>query len=172
MLFFPKMYQKDVFHIDYEKLYKKGIRCLFFDLDNTLGRLDQSVADDALIALFQKLSKKFQIAIISNHTSKKRVGDFAKSLRCEFFHFALKPSRRCLRKAQKKFRCKKEEICMIGDQLITDILVANRFGIYSCLVDALAEKDLKITSLNRLIEKFILKRYHSKNRMKKGEYYG
>jgi len=61
---------------------------------------------------------------------------------------------------------------MIGDQLLTDIFVANRFGAYSCLVDALDKKDLKITSINRFFERFILKKYQKKNLMKKGEYYG
>ena len=43
-------------------------------------------------------------------------------------------------------------MCMIGDQLITDILGANKFGIYTVLVDPLGEKDLKITTFNRFIE--------------------
>ena len=56
-----------------------------------------------------------------------------------------------------KFNYKKEQMCMIGDQLMTDILGANRYGIYTILVDPLGKKDLKVTSINRFFEKKILK---------------
>jgi len=172
MLFLPKMYQHSIHEIDYEKLYQLGIRCLLFDLDNTVGLLSQTEADKKTKALFKRLSKKFHLAIVSNHISKKRVSGYAKGLNCAFYHFAMKPSRRCLRKAMHQFSCEPKEICMIGDQLLTDILVANRFGAYSCLVDALHSKEFKITSLNRKIENQILKYYQKRNLMKKGEYYG
>ena len=42
---------------------------------------------------------------------------------------------------------------------------------YTILVDPLGKKDLKITSLNRFIERKILKYYEKKQIMKKGEYY-
>lgn len=171
MLFFPKMYQKNIHQLNYDKLYQLGIRTLLFDLDNTVGLLDEAEADEETKQLFQELSKKFHIAIVSNHGSRKRVEGFAEGLHCPAFFLAMKPSRRCLRKAQKLFHSKNSEICMIGDQLLTDILVANRFGCYSCLVDPLAKKDLKITSFSRILEGMILKRYERKNIMKKGEYY-
>ena len=47
---------------------------------------------------------------------------------------------------------KKKEMCMIGDQIVTDVLAGNRFKIMTILVDPLGEKDLKITGLNRKIE--------------------
>ena len=34
--FIPDMYQKSIYDIDYKKLKEKGIKCLLFDLDNTL----------------------------------------------------------------------------------------------------------------------------------------
>ena len=36
-LFKPTIYNKDIFSINYDKLKEKGITCLVFDLDNTLG---------------------------------------------------------------------------------------------------------------------------------------
>ena len=36
-------------------------------------------------------------------------------------------------------------MCIIGDQIVTDILAGNRYKIYTVLVDPLGEKDLKIT---------------------------
>ena len=34
--FIPDMYQKSIFTINYKKLKKRGIKCLLFDLDNTM----------------------------------------------------------------------------------------------------------------------------------------
>ena len=42
---------------------------------------------------------------------------------------------------------------------------------FTILVDPLGTKDLKITSLNRFVERKILKKYEQKEIMKKGVYY-
>ena len=34
--FMPDIYQKSIYYINYDKLYKKGVRCIIFDLDNTI----------------------------------------------------------------------------------------------------------------------------------------
>ena len=34
--FVPDIYQKSIYYINYDKLFKKGIRCILFDLDNTM----------------------------------------------------------------------------------------------------------------------------------------
>ena len=39
-LFLPNIYKKNIYDIDYDKLKKMGITCLVFDLDNTLGLLE------------------------------------------------------------------------------------------------------------------------------------
>ena len=64
-----------------------------------------------------------------------------------------------------------DNIAMIGDQLITDILAANRIECMSILVDPLADKDLKITYINRAIENQIIKSYNKKGIFARGEYY-
>ena len=40
-LYKPKWYQKSIYDIDYHKLKEKGIKYLIFDLDNTLGKIDE-----------------------------------------------------------------------------------------------------------------------------------
>ena len=37
--FVPKMYKKNIFEINYEKLKEKGIKCIIFDLNNTLANV-------------------------------------------------------------------------------------------------------------------------------------
>ena len=63
-------------------------------------------------------------------------------------------------------------MCIIGDQIVTDVLAGKRFRIKTVLVDPLGEKDLKITGLNRKIEAKIIKRYEKRGLFERGKYYG
>ena len=53
---------------------------------------------------------------------------------------------------------KKEEVIMIGDQVFTDVLGANRFGIKSILVNPINKKEGPFTLIKRPFEKIILKK--------------
>lgn len=170
MRFYPNMYQKNIQDINYKKLKKLGIKCLIFDLDNTIALIDQHVITDDTKRLLMELKNDFQIIIISNNITK-RVKSYADYLECDFVANAAKPLSKGYQKIKKKYGLKKEEMCMIGDQIVTDIYGGNHYGMFTILVDPLGEKDLKITSLNRFIEKKILKHYEKKQIMKKGEYY-
>ena len=170
MKFYPNMYQKRIQDINYKKLKKLGIKCLVFDLDNTIALIDQHIITDEVKKLLVSLKKDFQIVIISNNVTS-RVKTYAEYLECDFVANALKPLSREYQKIRKKYGFQKQEMCMIGDQLVTDIYGGNRYGMFTILVDPLGNKDLKITSLNRLIEGKILKRYAKNSIMKKGEYY-
>ena len=146
-IFRPTMYRKDIFDIDYEKLKKKGIKCLVFDLDNTLGLLDHERCPLKTKKLIKRLQKDFLIFIASNNNT------------------------RGLRKIQKDYHVKKKEMVMIGDQIVTDVLAGKRFHIMTILVDPLGKKDLKITGLNRYWEDKIIRRYEKRGEFKRGSYY-
>ena len=170
MLCYPKMYKKSIFNIDYKKLKDLGIKCLVFDLDNTIALIDQKIITEDTKKLLLKLKKDFNIVIISNNT-KNRVKSYGEFLECDYVYSAAKPFSKGFRKIKKKYNIEKKEMAVIGDQLITDILGANLFKAYPILVDPMAKKDLKITYFNRLLERLVLKKYKKKNIMKKGEYY-
>ena len=167
---YPNMYQQKIETINYQKLKKLGIKCLIFDLDNTIALINQDRITDSTKKLLNSLKKDFKIVIISNNVNK-RVKKYADTLFCDFVANAMKPLSRGYRKIRKKYGFQKEEMCMIGDQLVTDIYGGNRYHMFTILVDPLGTKDLKITSLNRFIERKILKKYEQKEIMKKGVYY-
>jgi len=166
------MYKKNIFEIPYDKLEEQNIKVLLFDLDNTIGKMEEGSASKEVKTLFKTLSKKFKIAIVSNNSSKKRVSAFANSLNVDYFYFSMKPSTRCIRKAIIRYNVESNNVAMIGDQIITDVLSANRIRCFSILVDPLASKDLKVTYLNRVIENKIIKKYQKKGKFARGEYYG
>lgn len=169
-IFKPTMYKKNVFEINYDKLKKLGIKCLVFDLDNTLGLIDEKKCPDNTKKLITELQKDFLVLIISNNT-KKRIAPYLDELGVEGVANSLKPSTLGLRRIIRKYKLKKSEIVMIGDQLVTDILSGNRFKIMTILVDPLGKKDLKITGLNRKIEARIIKKYQKRGVFERGKYY-
>ena len=120
MKFFPKMYQKTIQDINYKKLKKIGIKCLIFDLDNTIALIDQHMITEETKKILKNLKKDFQIVIISNNVTS-RVKTYANYLQCDFVANAAKPLSKGYRKIRKKYGFKKDEMCMIGDQIVTDI---------------------------------------------------
>ncbi len=161
------MYQKSIYDLDYKKLKKRDIKCLIFDLDNTIALLGGNFDLDKTKELFTSLKIDFRVAIISNG-QRKRVRSYAELLEVDYISRALKPLPLGLTKIKNKYHLKKPEMCMIGDQLLTDILSGNLFGSCTVLVDPLGKKDLKITGVNRLIEKQI---FHVSKKLKRGNYY-
>ena len=64
--FYPKKYVKSIYDIDYQKLKANKIKCLIFDLDNTIALIDQEKLNQETIALFQKLKKDFTVIFTTN----------------------------------------------------------------------------------------------------------
>ena len=160
-LFTPTIYEKSIYTISYQHLKKKGIKCLLFDLDNTCVGYHEKVPNEKLKALFLKLKKmNFQVIIFSN-TTKKRIRPF-RELQVECHSGSKKPFSYHFKKMMKKYQLKKEEVCIIGDQLFTDILGGNRVGIMTCLVEPLTKEDFIVTKFFRLLERKILKRKETK----------
>ena len=66
---------------------------------------------------------------------------------------------------------KPEEMCMIGDQVMTDILGGNRVGIKTILVNPMSKDDLLFTKFFRMLEKRKFKKFAKMGILKKGKYY-
>lgn len=169
-LFKPNIYQKTIHDINYNELKASGIKCLIYDLDNTLGLISHKNCPEETKYLLNKLKKDFTILISSNNT-KKRLKPYLEELGIDGVAWSMKPSIKSLIYIKTKYKLKKKEMCIIGDQIVTDILAGNRYRIKTILVDPLGEKDLKITGLNRKIEAIIVKRYEKKGIFERGEYY-
>jgi len=166
----PDIYVRSIFDISYHSLKKQNIKCLIFDLDNTLALLDEEKCPRRVEELIKDLKKDFQVFIITNSVSK-RANPYRDALSIEVISMAMKPFTKGLRVIKNKYGFKKEEMIMIGDQLMTDILSGVKFGIKTILVDPIGVKDLKITKLNRVIEKRLINKYKKIGLLERGKYY-
>ena len=76
--FYPDVYQKSIYTINYEKLKENGIKCLLFDLDNTCVPYVDKLPSKKLKNLFEDLQDLgFKIIIFSN-SNKNRLEPFKK----------------------------------------------------------------------------------------------
>lgn len=169
--YIPKMYKKNIFEINYDKLKDSNIKLLIFDLDNTILLIDNDTPSKKVSNFIKELKKKFKVCILSNNTNRKRINKVKNALDIECISFGLKPFSIGFKRAMRKMKCSKEETCIIGDQIMTDIIGGNRQHIYTVLVEPLGIKDLKVTSLNRLLEKRKISRLEKKGLFKRGEFY-
>jgi hypothetical protein len=169
-LFLPNVYQESIYDIDYKTLKDKGIKCLVFDLDNTLGLIRNRKCPKEAIELINRLQKDFIVEICSNNTTK-RLKPYLDELNITGTSWSMKPFTYALKKIQKKNHLTKKEMCIIGDQLITDVLAGNRYHIQTVLVNPLGT-DHKVTGITRLIENIIIHNYQKKGLFERGKYYG
>ena len=160
----PKCYYKDIYSVNYNRLKKLGIKLLIFDLDNTLGLVKDKVMPKKSKDLITKLKNDFKIVVASNNF-KKRVNLFVDNV-CDYVYLSLKPTKRLSRIINKRYNLDNNKICIIGDQLVTDIVLGNKVGYYTVLTDPLGE-DGKVSFLNRKKEKKV----KEKIQFKDGEYF-
>ena len=170
-MFVPDMYQKSIYDINYRKLKKNGIKCIIFDLDNTLASINVKSPKKKLKDLIEDLKAlNFKIFIVSNST-KRRVEPFKDILCVDSAYFSLKPLRKKYKKVLKLYKFKETEIVAIGDQLLTDVLGANRMGFTSVLINPIGTVDFALTKLNRMLEGTIYNYLEKKDLLRKGHYY-
>lgn len=154
--FLPDEHVPSVFDIDPDQLKDKGIKGVITDLDNTLVAWDEPDATEDIKGWFKKMSDHgIQVTIASNN-NEARVKLFSEPLDTTFIHSARKPLSKAFKKAQKQMKLKKDEVAVIGDQLLTDVLGGNSAGFHTILVVPIVETDGFITKFNRKIERRIL----------------
>lgn len=162
--FIPSEFHLSFFEIDFKKLYTQGYRLIITDLDNTLISYQESLPTTQIKTLFQELQEiGFDIVLLSNN-HQPRLDTFCDPLNIKGFANARKPLLKGMKKAFNYIdQSKKETTVVIGDQLMTDIWGANRFGVYNILVNPLKRKTEKwYTKFNRYIEEKMLQQIKRK----------
>jgi len=165
------MYQKSIYTTDYSKLWLRGIKCLLFDLDNTLVPLSIKLPTEKNKELFDNLKEMgFKIIIFSN-ASKGRLKPFKDILNVDCSYRSNKPFKKKYLRVLELYDYNIDEVAIIGDQLLTDILGGNRVGITTILVNQVSINDRMLTKFDRIIERYIIHRLRNKNLFTKGKYY-
>lgn len=157
-LLIPRLQVTTIYDIDLDGLTASGIRGIITDLDNTLVGARDPQATPELIDWLENVRRRgFQVVIVSNN-NLARVRTFASPLSIPFIHSARKPTNAAFSKALQLMHLKPEETCVIGDQMMTDVLGGNRMGLYTILVKPISPQDegFFTKAVNRRLERAAL----------------
>ena len=161
--FYPKEWLDSTYEIDWEQWKRKGIRGVFFYIENTQVP-HRSPAETRAIALFEKLhALGFQTCLLSNN-KEPRVKSFADQVHSPYIYKAGKPGVKNYNRSVQEMGLCKEEVLFVGDQLFTDVYGANRAGIYGILVKPINPKEEIQIVLKRYLEAVVLYFYRKHNK--------
>lgn len=127
---------KDVFQLNPQVLAQAGIRLLLADLDNTLTPYSSQVPTPAVRAWKAALEAQgITLFVVSNSRKATRVPAYCAELGIDFVRHAGKPGTKGFLQAMERTGCTPEQTLMVGDQIFTDVLGANRAGLRVVLVE-------------------------------------
>lgn len=142
--------------ISIEQLKSEGKTLILLDVDHTLVKWKQEEFSPEVLAwIDQAKEMDFQLCILSNTRHPDRLGRLSEKLGIETFRGRFKPSTHMYEMALEKFGKKPEEAVMIGDQIMTDVLGANRSGIDAIWVQKMEGPEFLGTKFNRMVELFV-----------------
>ena len=163
--FYPDKIMPSTYDIDFEQLYRDGVRGLVFDIDNTLVPHGLP-ADKRAKALFARLKVLgFDCCLLSNN-GEARVKMFNKDIHVHAISKAHKPSPQNYRRAMELMGTNEKNTVFIGDQLFTDVYGAKRSGMANILVRPIHPKEEIQIVLKRHLEKVVLHFYEKDRRNK------
>jgi hypothetical protein len=142
--------------VDLTSLWDGGKRLLLVDVDNTLVQWHGEDLSEAVTEWLERAkSLGFELCLISNTKRFARLQRLSQKLGVAAVRGRFKPSRAMFRMALAKFRRAPEEAVMIGDQIFTDVLGANRSGIDAIWVRRMDGKEFQGTHLSRMAENML-----------------
>lgn len=154
----PTYMIEKVSKIPFVLLERDNIHGLIFDVDNTLTKMGSGITKENYDWIKEAKKLGYKICLLSNTINMRKIKKIMVDLDINGLYFARKPNVKGYEMALNILDLKKDEVVMIGDQLLTDILGANKFGIKSILVKPISKKEGPFTMLKRPIEKYILKK--------------
>ena len=132
------------------------------DLDNTLDSYKARTPKQNTIDYVKGLIDNGITPIIISNNKAKRVCGYANGLGVEFLPSARKPFSKKIVKEIEKRGLKREDVMLVGDQMMTDVLAARGAKIRVVLTEKLVKEDQWTTHINRILDRPIRK-YHRKH---------
>jgi uncharacterized protein len=160
--YMPDFAVEAVYDLTVQSLQKQGIKAVLVDLDNTLIAWNNPDGTAEMKQWLHDLRDAgIRIIVVSNNTPK-RVKRAVEKFDIDYVYWALKPFTLGINRAMKHFHYEKDQVVMVGDQLMTDIRAAHRAGIRSILVKPLVQHDSIKTQINRARERRVMRKIAEK----------
>jgi len=155
----PDVYVSSIFTIDLDGLWRRGLRGLIVDLDNTMALYRADGPDQRLRDWVAAARERgFSLCIVSNGR-RHRIDHYSRELEIPAVPLGGKPRRRPFRLALEILQTPAERTAVVGDQVFTDVLGGNRAGLYTILVQPLGRIEFCGTRLARCLERAVLRAF-------------
>ena len=134
----PDITAPDIFSVTPQLLQDKGITLLMLDLDNTLSLYAKDLPTPQVLAWMGSLQAAgVALYIISNNRNRERIRRYAEACGISHIARARKPSPKALHAAMKELGRQPSQAALMGDQVFTDVLAANRAKASSIVIKPL-----------------------------------
>lgn len=149
----PASASLSLYEIDPTELAGLGKKLVLIDVDNTIVAWRSEDIPQASIEWIEEAKAAgLGVCILSNTRNPERLMRIAERLGVKFLRGKFKPSPQMYRRAVAEFGVNESEAVMIGDQLFTDVLGANRSGIDAIWVRPMGEREFVGTKVSRMGE--------------------
>ena len=133
----PRLITDELTDLSPALLKKHGIRLLMMDFDNTIVPYTTNIPTEKMEKwLAMMRSSDIPICVVSN-SRNDRVKIFCGKYGIPVITRAKKPGTRGIRECLAKFGVSAKEAALVGDQIFTDTLGANKAGVTPILVKAI-----------------------------------
>ena len=169
-IFHPKAHFNNIYEITPNYLKYKGISCVILDIDNTLVPYSVRTPDNKLAGWIADLvGSGIKIAVVSN-ARVLRADEFVKSIKLPESEAldiitvgkAKKPFAGGFKIVEEKSGLSRDKMCIIGDQIFTDVLGGNLSGVFSIWVTPMENKEPAFVRFKRIFEKPVIFGYNRK----------
>ena len=167
--FIPFAYAQSIYEIKIDFYKRNGVKVLLIDLDNTLDSYRLYVPSERAVGYIKYLQDNGITPVIISNNRGKRVSTYANHLKIDYVSMAGKPFAGRILKEISKRNLSKDEVMLVGDQLITDVTAGRRAGIRVVLTEKLVKEDQITTRINRLFDRPIRKYLKNRNKLKNWE---
>lgn len=152
----PVRIEQAIERIDLNELWESGKRLILLDVDNTLVRWHAEEYAPSVVAWVESAhAKGFDLCILSNTRRPARLARIATFFQVDSMNGRFKPHPSMYLEALRRYDRTSDQAVMIGDQLMTDVLGANRAHIDAIWLKPLHTKEFFGTKFNRGLERVI-----------------
>ena len=155
----PNRVYNRITDIKSEDLAQDNVLGLLVDVDNTLSTHGGQIPLEGLREWLSYMKDNGIEIIILSNARKKRVMPFAQKLGLKFIYFSFKPTPFGFFRGMNALQYKRENVAIVGDQLFTDILGGNTFGVKTYLVRPILLEDKLSFKIKRKLENKILSKH-------------
>ncbi len=153
IMFLPNFIFPKITDISLDFLQEHGIDCLLMDFDNTMLPYTTDTPSEELLTWAKDMqSSGIYLCIVSN-SKRPRVPTFSRNYGIPCVTHSRKPGTAGIRRAMGKRNI--QNVALVGDQIFTDVLGANRARIISILVKPINNHNIWLKLRHVLEQPFI-----------------